>query len=164
MTFEFVTRKNYRMKETEAYLAALSVKYPNSYILPEGGTNALAIKGCAEILTEDDTDFDYVCTAVGTGGTLAGLVSASKTHQTVVGYSALKGTFQTSEVVKYIQKTNFIIKDDYCFGGYAKIDSELVRFMNKFKEETGILLDPVVHSQNDVWHYRRYSKRIFPRK
>ncbi|WP_432412769.1 1-aminocyclopropane-1-carboxylate deaminase/D-cysteine desulfhydrase [Rasiella sp. SM2506] len=143
MTFEFVSREDYKMKEDKAYLASLSEKYPNAYLLPEGGTNTLAIQGCAEILTEDDADFDYVCTAVGTGGTLAGLVAASKAHQTVVGYSALKGTFQATEVEKYTQKTNYVIKDDYCFGGYAKIDSQLVRFMNEFKQETGVLLDPV---------------------
>lgn len=143
MTFEFVSREKYRLKETEAYLAEISAKYPNAYLLPEGGTNALAIKGCTEILTESDADFDYICTAVGTGGTLAGLVSASKKHQKVVGYSALKGTFQTLEVQKYTSNSNYEIKDTYCFGGYAKIDLELVRFINKFKEETGILLDPV---------------------
>ena len=143
MTFKFISREDYKLKNTEAFLAELSAKYPNSYMLPEGGTNALAVKGCTEILTENDANFDYICTAVGTGGTLAGLVSASKTHQTVVGYSALKGTFQTTEVEKYTQKNNYVIKDDFCFGGYAKIDSQLVRFMNEFKQETGILLDPV---------------------
>ena len=33
--------------------------------------------------------------------------------------------------------------DDYCFGGYAKIDLKLIRFINRFKEETGIPLDPI---------------------
>ncbi len=162
MTFEFISRENYKMKEDEAYLAALSVKYPNAYIVPEGGTNALAIKGCAEILTEDETDFDYICTAVGTGGTLAGLVSASKAHQTVVGYSALKGNFQAAEIEKYTQKTNFMIKDDYCFGGYAKIDSHLVRFMNEFNEETGILLDPVYTAKMMFGIIEDIQKGYFP--
>lgn len=143
MVFDFVSRDEYRLRDDEAYLAKLSAKYPNAFILPEGGTNAFAVKGCAEILTENDTGFDYICTAVGTGGTLAGLVSASKKHQKVVGYSSLKGIFQGAEVEKYTSNSNYVIKDAYCFGGYAKIDSQLVRFMNEFKEETGILLDPV---------------------
>jgi 1-aminocyclopropane-1-carboxylate deaminase len=162
MNFEFVSRERYRLKENEEYLSELSAKYPNAYMLPEGGTNALAIKGCAEILTEEDADFDYICTAVGTGGTLAGLVSASKTHQTVVGYSVLKGTFQTSEVEKYTQKTNYILKDDYCFGGYAKIDLQLVRFMNEFKEETGILLDPVYTAKMMFGIVQDIQKGYFP--
>lgn len=143
MTFKFVTREQYALKGTAEYLLEILEKYPNAYLLPEGGTNALAIKGCTEILTEDDTIFDFICTPVGTGGTLAGLVAASKAHQTVVGYSALKGTFQIAEVQKYTSKNNYSIKDSYCFGGYAKIDSQLIRFINKFKEQTGILLDPV---------------------
>tara|TARA_R100000935_G_scaffold38680_1_gene60022 strand:+ start:136312 stop:137232 length:921 start_codon:yes stop_codon:yes gene_type:complete len=143
MVFEFVSREQYRLKDDDAYRAKLLEKYSNSLILPEGGTNSLAIKGCAEILTNNDTGFDYICTSVGTGGTLAGLVSASEKHQQVVGYSALKGTFQASNVEEYTSNSNYTIKDSYCFGGYAKIDLQLVRFMNEFKEETGILLDPV---------------------
>lgn len=143
MTFNFVPRKQYALKDTEAYVTEISKKYPNGYVLPEGGTNNLAVKGCAEILTEEDSGFDYICTSVGTGGTLAGLVLASKEHQTVVGYSALKGTFQNTEVEKYTRKKNYILKDDYCFKGYAKIDLQLVRFMNEIKEQTGVLLDPV---------------------
>jgi 1-aminocyclopropane-1-carboxylate deaminase/D-cysteine desulfhydrase-like pyridoxal-dependent ACC family enzyme len=143
MTFEFIPRAQYRLKETKGFLSEFTAKYPSAYVLPEGGTNALAIKGCAEILTSHDSDFDYICTAVGTGGTLAGLVSTAKPHQSVIGYSALKGTFQSAEIEKYTSNTNFVLKDDYCFGGYAKIDSNLVRFMNEFKDETGILLDPI---------------------
>jgi 1-aminocyclopropane-1-carboxylate deaminase len=143
MTFEFVTREHYKLKGNEIYLAELSKKYPNSYVLPEGGTNNLAIKGCAEIITAEDSKYDYLCVAVGTGGTLAGLVLGSNQNQNLVGYSALKGTFQKKEVEKYASKTNYTITDSYCFGGYAKIDSSLIRFMNNFKEQTGILLDPI---------------------
>ena len=143
MRFKFVSREHYRLKDTHPYLNKLTSQYPEALIIPEGGTNALAIKGCEEILTRKDSSFNYICTTVGTGGTLAGLVSASMEHQQIVGYSALKGTFQDSEVKKYTQKTNFEIKGDSTFGGYAKIDSDLVRFMNTFKENTGILLDPV---------------------
>src|SRR5690606_8292354 len=71
------------------------------------------------------------------------MLKASKIHQQVLGFSALKGTFQASEVVKYTSKTNFEITDAYCFGRYGKIDVELIRFMNEFKEKTNIPLDPV---------------------
>lgn len=162
MTFKFVSREHYKLKDTTAYLAGISDNYPNSYLLPEGGTNALAIKGCAEILTEADADFNYICTSVGTGGTMAGLVSASKAHQTVVGYSALKGTFQVTEVQKYTSKNNFTIKDSYCFGGYAKIDSQLVRFINEFKEETGILLDPIYTAKMMFGVMEDIQKGYFP--
>src|SRR5690606_720289 len=121
----------------------LKKRFGEYYLLPEGGTNALAVKGCEEILTHAEKQFDYICVPVGTGGTMAGLVKASDTAQMVLGFSALKGAFQASEIAKHTSKTNFGITDGYSFGGYGKIDSELIRFMNEFKRKTGIPLDPV---------------------
>lgn len=143
MQFHFVSRAIYSTKDDPTYLSSLFALFGNCYVIPEGGTSPLAVKGCAEILTDECKKYDYVCTPVGTGGTLAGLIVASSSHQTVLGYSALKGDFQISEVKKYTQKENFKIIDDYCFGGYAKIDLPLIRFINEFKAKTQIPLDPV---------------------
>ena len=143
MKLHFVTRDDYKLKESKEFLLALKNKFGDFYLLPEGGTNALAIQGCAEILTPADAVFDIICAPVGTGGTLAGLCEGAHSGQRVLGYSALKGTFQRSEVIKYSQNKNVEILDDYCFGGYAKIDAPLIRFMNDFKTKTGIPLDPV---------------------
>ena len=143
MQFHFISREEYRLKTDLNSIKKLHDLFGNCYLIPEGGTNDLAIKGCKEILTKNDSEFDYICTSVGTGGTLAGLVESSLPHQTVLGFSALKGTFQSSEVKKYTSKKNFRIIDDYCLGGYAKIDMQLIRFINEFKEKTQIQLDPV---------------------
>jgi len=143
MHFHFVSREAYRRKTEDEFLRNLKNVFGDFYLVPEGGTNSLAIKGCEEILTKKDDEFDYICSAVGTGGTLAGLIKSSKPHQTVIGFSALKGTFQSSEIKKYTAKTNYKIIDDYCLGGYAKIDEQFIRFINNFKEHTGIPLDPV---------------------
>jgi len=143
MQFHFISREQYRHKTEKVFLDELKSIFGDFYLVPEGGTNNFAVKGCEEILTDKDVEFDYICSAVGTGGTLAGLINSSKSHQTVLGFSALKGTFQTSEVDKYTTKTNYKIIDDYCFGGYAKIDEQLIRFINDFKQKTGIPLDPV---------------------
>ncbi|RFN58751.1 1-aminocyclopropane-1-carboxylate deaminase/D-cysteine desulfhydrase [Marixanthomonas ophiurae] len=143
MQFQFVTREAYRDKYEASFIETLRSTYGNFYLLPEGGTNALAVKGCEEILSGVEKHVDYICAPVGTGGTVAGLIEASKPQQKTLGFSALKGTFQTSEIQKYTSKTNFEIIDDYCFGGYAKIDLQLVRFINEFYKKTGIPLDPV---------------------
>ncbi len=143
MQFYFVDRELYRNKYSESFIAELKQLYGDFYLLPEGGTNYLAVKGCEEILTNEDKQFNYVCTAVGTGGTLSGLVKSSGAKQTIIGFSALKGTFQTEEVKKYTSKSNFFITDTYCFGGYAKINAHLIHFINKFKDETQIPLDPI---------------------
>ena len=143
MKLHFISREIYRRKEEVEFIDSLKEKFGEFYLLPEGGTNSLAVTGCEEILTESQEDFDYICVPVGTGGTMAGLLKASKSHQQVLGFSALKGTFQTSEIEKYTSKTNFEIIDDYCFGGYGKIDVDLIRFMNDFKKNTNIPLDPI---------------------
>ena len=143
MQLEFVTREAYRQKESDSFIKQLKATYGDFYLIPEGGTNALAIKGCAEILNDEDTAFDYICVPVGTGGTLAGIVSSLLPHQKAIGFSALKGTFQKEIVSEYTTNKNYEILDTYNFGGYAKIDTHLVRFINEFKTAHKIQLDPV---------------------
>lgn len=143
MKLHFISREEYRRKEDPNFLEALKTKFGDFYLLPEGGTNALAVKGCVEILKDSDFEYDYVCTAVGTGGTLVGIIEASKEYQKIIGFSVLQGDFQTSEIQKYSHKKNFEITDFYSFGGYGKIDEELIRFINRFREMTLIPLDPI---------------------
>lgn len=143
MHLKFISREMYKLKDSEVFQNVLIEEFGRFYQLPEGGTNSLAIKGCEEILTNKDAEYDYICTPVGTGGTIAGLVKASKVNQKILGFSALKGSFQSEEIKKYTAKTNFDITDAYSFGGYGKIDVALVRFINEFKRKTGIPLDPV---------------------
>lgn len=143
MEFRFVSRKEYRYKDTPAFLEQLAAEYPTAFILPEGGSNDLAVLGCKEILQAGDEDYHVIATAVGTGGTMAGIVKSSLPHQKVLGFSVLKGTFQQKTVSKQTDKNNYLITDAYCFGGYAKVDRLLINFINEFKEKTGIPLDPV---------------------
>ena len=143
MHLHFVSRADYKRKGDPDFNEDLNHLFGDFYLIPEGGTNTLAVKGCEEILSERTKGYDFICAPVGTGGTLAGLVRASKAHQKVVGFSALKGTFQKEDVKKYSGKSDFEILDDYCFGGYGKIDVGLVRFINDFKQKTQIPLDPI---------------------
>ena len=144
MEFFFVSRHDYRLKDTPDFLEALRSRYGSGvYIAPEGGTNALAVKGCEEILTLSDTVYDVICTAVGTGGTISGLINASASHQTVIGFPALKGEFLEQIIRKYTNKTNWHLIHDYHFGGYAKVNDELVDFLNNFNKITHIPLDPI---------------------
>lgn len=142
MFFHFVDRSSYRNKNDISFQEKLKNKFGDFYLIPEGGTNELAIKGCEEILVDKDSQFDYICSAIGTGGTISGLIKASKDHQKVLGFPALKGDFLKDEIQKYVQKTNWELITDYHFGGYAKYNDDLIRFMNKFFAETNILLDP----------------------
>ena len=143
MKLEFVSRTIYRNKEKEELYEYLREKFGSFYLIPEGGTNELAVKGCQEILTEADITFDYICCSVGTGGTISGLINCSQPSQQVLGFPALKGDFLKGDIRKFVRKENWSFVTDYHFGGYAKINNELVNFINLFREETGILLDPI---------------------
>lgn len=143
MIFFFETRANYRNKNEIAYLHQLIEKFGSFYLIPEGGTNEFAIKGCEEILTPEDKVFDYICCSVGTGGTIAGIINSSNSNQNVLGFPALKGDFLKQEIQQMVQKDNWELNSDYHFGGYAKVSPELILFMNSFYENTKILLDPV---------------------
>lgn len=143
MHFKFISRASYRSKENLELLKVLKGEFGAFYHLPEGGTNALAIKGCEEILSENDKDFDYVAVAAGTGGTISGIINASIQKQSVLGFPALKGDFLKEDICKFAEKENWQLILDYHFGGYAKVNTHLIEFINDFKKNTGIPLDPI---------------------
>jgi 1-aminocyclopropane-1-carboxylate deaminase len=144
MEFYFISRSDFRLKNTVDFLTKIQEKFTHSYILPEGGTNDLAIKGCEEILGEETEKFNIICSAVGTGGTISGIINASLSSQQILGFPALKGDFLKVEIENNkVNKSNWKLITDYHFGGYAKIDKELITFINNFYKITNVLLDPV---------------------
>ncbi len=143
MQLEFISRENYRLKTEAFFLEQLGKKYGSFYLVPEGGTNALAIQGCEEILTNEDAFFDYIGCAIGTGGTISGIINSALPHQKILGFPALKGDFLQDEICNFVQNENWELITDYHFGGYGKVNAELIDFINWFFEQTQIPLDPV---------------------
>lgn len=144
MRFKFMSRAQYRDKQDSALINRLKAEFGDFYMVPEGGTNEFAIKGCEEILMPEDKKYDIVCTAVGTGGTIAGLINSASEGQEILGFPSLKGDFLEGEIKKYIKpKNNWKLIHDYHFGGYAKINEILISFINDFYRQTTIPLDPV---------------------
>ena len=143
MSFHFVTREAYREKHRPQFVAKLQETFGHFYLIPEGGTNALAVKGCREILHELDTKFTHISVAVGTGGTLSGLAEAAFDHQEILGFPALKGAFLQKDICNFTQQNNWSLFESYHFGGYAKVTPTLVNFANQFNMDTGIVLDPI---------------------
>ncbi len=153
MELMYVSRTNFRKKSNTSILEDLKINLEGCYVLPEGGTNCLALPGCAEIVEEIETQLvsmpDYICTACGTGGTLAGIVSGLKGQSTAIGISVLKGDFLKNDVANLLAscgepaRDNWQILTDYHFGGYAKFKPELIDFINDFQKTHGIPLDPI---------------------
>ena len=164
MKFEFISREKYRDKMSSDFLKKLELKYGDFYTLPEGGTNALAVKGCEEILTSDDNEFDYICSCVGTGGTIAGIINSIDTPQKVIGFPALKGDFLIKEIQQYCRgQKNWQLVSDYHFGGYGKYSDELIHFINRFKEDTTIPLDPIYTGKMMFGVLDMIKKNSFPK-
>jgi len=143
MMFKFVSRDEYRNKSELSFIEGLSAEFGDFYLVPEGGTNELAIKGCEEILDSEDAGFTHIACAVGTGGTISGIIKSALPNQKVLGFPALKGEGLLEDILKFAPPGNWDLVTDYHFGGYGKITEELVHFINDFFEETGIPLDPV---------------------
>ena len=111
--------------------------------IPEGGSNTLGVRGCTEILGEHTQNFDALCVSVGTGATLAGIVQSCLPKQMPLGFLALKHPHLSPQIIQWSGTDRFLICDEYTFGGYGKISSELVSFMNHFYQHEQIPLDPV---------------------
>ena len=143
MELHYVSRSDYREKTTPQFLNKLKAQFGDFYLVPEGGANELAIKGTSEILDETDTQ-DYICCAVGTGGTIAGIINASNNKQKIIGFPAIKGFDTIEEDIKnWTNKQDYKFIKNYTYGGYAKVSEELVKFINQFYLMHNIPLDAI---------------------
>ncbi len=161
MQFKFISRSAYREKHTDEFIDSLKAEFGTFYLVPEGGTNDLAVKGCEEILTTTDKGFDYVCCAVGTGGTISGLINSAQQHQKILGFPALKGDFLSHNISKFVNQKNWELITDFHFGGYAKVNEELIDFINAFKKTQNIPLDPVYTGKLMFGVYKLIERGFF---
>ena len=150
MQLHYVSREAYRNKSNPEFIDTLRDRFGDFYLIPEGGTNQFAVDGVTEFARTLGDDFDYVCTPVGTGGTLAGLISGLPADKTILGFSSLKGgEFLKQEVNLWLTapSNNWSIVTDYHFGGYAKITSDLIAFQGKLVVDQHILFDLIYGSK-----------------
>ncbi len=146
MELRFIARAEYRLLRSYRDRQELPGIKDHEYWIPEGGANRLALRGAGEIANEIDIGFDTLCVACGTGTTLAGLIEKIPGRSEVLGFAALpKARFLEDDVKSQLTKRchNWEIIHDYHFGGFAKLNSNLTRFINDFEVKTRIPLDPV---------------------
>ena len=169
MQLYFIDRNKYRNKTDPEFLATLQEKLGDFYLIPEGGTNKLAIKGTQEILDPEDKQYTHICSSIGTGGTFAGLHASLSEHQKLLGFSSLKGEFIHREIADLIQKHqlesrgSYEIFTTYHFGGYAKHKQELIDFTWWFYENFEIVLDPIYTAKMAFGIWDLINKGYFPK-
>lgn len=149
MKLHFVDRETYRRKTDSDFISSLENLFGKFYLIPEGGTNPLAIKGTGEIIGEKEGNYSHFAVSIGTGGTFAGVASSISPFQNLVGFSSLKGEFIHAEIENLLSENQLIsegkyqVNTDYHFGGYGKYTPELLEFIREFYQNYGIALDPI---------------------
>jgi 1-aminocyclopropane-1-carboxylate deaminase len=170
MTLTYLDRATYRRKTEPDVLAALRHQFGPCYVLPEGGSNGLAVRGTAELVSEITTDFDVICCATGTGGTLAGIAAGLAAPQRALGFAVLKGGQFLEEEVRRLQQeaygvatANWSVETDFHFGGYAKRTSALDSFIADFNERHGVVPDWVYEAKMLYGLFTRIEAGAFAR-
>ncbi|MEU6852573.1 pyridoxal-phosphate dependent enzyme [Actinacidiphila alni] len=149
MRLEFMDRAAYRRKAEPQVLAALVERYGPAYVLPEGGSNALAARGAAELGRELAGAADVAAVAVGTGGTLAGLAAGLGEGAEAIGFPVLRGDFLAAEVLRLQQEAfggrrgRWRLDGRFHHGGYARTTPELTAFAADFGARHGLRPEPV---------------------
>ncbi|MFI1730931.1 1-aminocyclopropane-1-carboxylate deaminase/D-cysteine desulfhydrase [Streptomyces acidicola] len=146
MRLHFVARSAYRRKTDPATLAEIlrTVGAEDAYVVPEGGSNSLAVRGCQELGEELRGRADVVALACGTGGTLAGLAAGLTSGQRALGVPVLRGGFLEAEIRTLQQRAfggprgDWSLDDRFHFGGYARTTPELDAFAEAFEQRHGL--------------------------
>ena len=150
MRLAYLDRAAYREKTSPAVIESLHRRFGEFYLLPEGGSNAEAVRGCAEVPGEIGRDFGLICCPCGTGGTLAGLAHGLRAGQRALGFSVLKGGQFLAGDVAGLQRSafgascgNWSIEHGFHFGGFARRTPALEAFIADFERRHALALDRV---------------------
>ena len=164
MQLTYISRTEYRNLRHYHDPEDLPDSKPNEYWLPEGGASALALKGVAELVTEIDIPYDILSAPCGTGATLAGIINAAPKNTSVIGFAALKNAQFLNDNVRNLlpsSNINWQINQEYHFGGFAKTTPELMSFIKKFADSTGIILEPLYTGKMLFGLYDLINKNTF---
>jgi 1-aminocyclopropane-1-carboxylate deaminase len=169
MHLTYLDRTTYRNKTSPEVIVALGHQFGRFYLLPEGGSNAHALRGCSEIPAEVNVPFDVICCPCGTGGTLAGIAYGLAEGQRALGFSVLKGGQFLARQVAGLQteafgerSANWTINYEFHFGGYAKRQHPLDQFITDFRESHGIALNWVYTAKMMYGIYALAQQHAFP--
>ena len=154
--YNFIDRAAYREKEGGEIASKIISEFPNYLVIPEGGSNQFALAGIQELyveIKEQVPDYSHLVLSMGTGGTAGALLSYLKNARSqMVVYPALKGDWMEAEIINYAQFFNksdsqipnlLTVRSDYHFGGYGKIPSDLLVFIDEIKIKYDLSLDPI---------------------
>jgi 1-aminocyclopropane-1-carboxylate deaminase len=164
MNLIFTDRDSYRDKPTLFKLHFADDN--NAFFIDEGGASALAAKGCSELIAELSETYDHIFCACGTGTTAAGIINGLSERKLLAqlhGIPVLKnGEFLRAEIDNFLESPSaYHLHTEYHFGGYGKVNDELIKFVKQFVAETGILIEPIYTGKMLYALYDLASKNYF---
>jgi 1-aminocyclopropane-1-carboxylate deaminase len=169
MRLSYMDRTTYRHKDGSGLLAELRERFGRFYQVPEGGSNALGVRGCAELPGEIAAPFDVICCPCGTGGTLAGIAAGLGPGPEAIGFAVLKGgEFLNAEVESLQQRAfggtsgNWRIEYGFHFGGFAKRNARLDAFIADFADRHRIELEWVYVAKMMYGIFALAEAGVFP--
>ncbi|MCC8423852.1 1-aminocyclopropane-1-carboxylate deaminase/D-cysteine desulfhydrase [Mucilaginibacter sp. UR6-11] len=146
MNLIFTDRDSYREKP------GLFNKYfgddDQAFFIDEGGASPEAARGCSELVDELTVHYDHIFCASGTGTMAAGIANGLTQHKLSTQLNTIpvfkNGSFIAHEIDRLLTApANYRLHTDYHFGGYGKVNDDLIAFIKQFIAQTGILIDPV---------------------
>lgn len=148
----FIDRATYRtIREKDDY-HFLTSHHPAAFIIPEGGTNEFALMGIKEMMDEIYYELSakkiQFFVGYGSGGTSMGMLNAKRKEDQlsivpVLKFPDFRAEWKQKSEILDIQNDQFHYFEEYHFGGYAKFTSDLIHFINSFKEKHQVPLDPI---------------------
>ncbi|RXE95831.1 1-aminocyclopropane-1-carboxylate deaminase/D-cysteine desulfhydrase [Pseudoalteromonas phenolica O-BC30] len=166
MNLYAVNRKTYRSRHAPAYLQTLQTEFPNSFIIPEGGTNHAALRGVAE-LAASLPQSDYVICATGSGGTVAGLAKGCTHNTQVIGIAVLKqAEYLNQEIAQLLTSTHsgapWQLLTNHHYGGYGKFTDDVWAFCQFMHQAYKLPLEPVYTGKMLFAVWQLISQDYFP--
>lgn len=166
MTVRFINRSDYRKRHEQEFLDELEKQYPNTMIIPEGGSNKYALQGLSELVIEiPQHKANYIICPCGSGGTSAGILKALAPQQKLISIAVLKkAEYLKQEIVNLAQTTDaqLAFMTEFHQGGYGKITPALIDFISTFKAQHNIQLEPIYNGKMMMAFYQLVEQGYFP--
>lgn len=162
----FVNRSLYRTKSDKNFIVDNWPQYAGYFMVPEGGANSFGIRGCSELMDEQARIYDHLVVSSGTATTALGILSSLRKENLIV-FSALKREMATEEKLKSAAKHQSKLNqlhyfDEHEFGGFAKINQELIDFTRDFYQRYGIQLDLIYNAKMFFKLFKLIKQGYFP--
>lgn len=166
MQLHFMPRSLYRNRNENEFMFDIQARYPDAYIIPEGGNNKAGIRGCEEIVSNfSKTEYTHIACAVGTGATLQGLLRSVSNEVEVLGFSALsKCDQERQQLFQLFPTKRWQLLPDNFFGGFARSNATLLQFQHAFNFQHNIELD-MVYTAKMMFHLHQLIEQgYFPKQ